>query len=405
MALTTKAAPAAQAVATQKVSVAVELRGLSQLIIDGVSGVTDIVEDMHRTIAGLSPIIAQPSINVLNTGRTRGITGFVYRQVRGVTRLVGGGIDVALAQCAPLIDRMSSFSGREAVIAATNGVLGDYLEATGNPLAISMRLRQNGRPLEHGAPLGKRVLLLIHGLCLNDVQWQRNGHDHGAALGQELGLTPVYLHYNTGLNIDRNGQLLAALLDNWMRAQLKPPSELHIVAHSMGGLVARSAVGHALRAQQPWLNTLKKLVFLGTPHHGASLERAGNWVDETLNLSPYTQPLARLGLLRSAGIKDLRHGHIGGPGPAPLSSDIQWFALAASKQKEFSEASVGDGLVAINSALGIHPDPARSLNIPAVRRDIHYGLNHFDLLSSPAVYAQLKTWLGKAPRTRPKRLK
>jgi hypothetical protein len=36
---------------------------------------------------------------------------------------------------------------REAVLAALNGVLGDYLVATDNPLAIPMSLRRNGRAL------------------------------------------------------------------------------------------------------------------------------------------------------------------------------------------------------------------------------------------------------------------
>ena len=33
------------------------------------------------------------------------------------------------------------------MLAALNGVMGDHLAASGNPLAISMRLRRNGRPL------------------------------------------------------------------------------------------------------------------------------------------------------------------------------------------------------------------------------------------------------------------
>ena len=45
---------------------------------------------------------------------------------------------------------------------------------------------------------GARLLVLAHGLCMNDLQWMRKGHDHGASLAGDLGYSPVYLHYNTG---------------------------------------------------------------------------------------------------------------------------------------------------------------------------------------------------------------
>ena len=63
------------------------------------------------------------------------------------------------------------------MLAALNGVLGDYLAASDNPLTIPMQLRRNGEALEletHALatafpqPSGK-ILLLAHGLCLNDL--------------------------------------------------------------------------------------------------------------------------------------------------------------------------------------------------------------------------------------------
>ena len=50
-----------------------------------------------------------------------------------------------------------------------------------------------------------KLVVLVHGLCMNDLQWQREGHDHGAALARDLGYTSVYLHYNSGLHISING--------------------------------------------------------------------------------------------------------------------------------------------------------------------------------------------------------
>jgi hypothetical protein len=82
---------------------------------------------------------------------------------------------------APVFAGSASSRQREAMLCALNGVLGDHLEATANPLAIPMQLRREGRPLEltreglKGAT-GK-VLLLVHGLCMNELQWRRKGHD------------------------------------------------------------------------------------------------------------------------------------------------------------------------------------------------------------------------------------
>lgn len=383
-------------------SVFSDLRGFSQLTVDAVAGVTDLVEDMHRNIAGVAPIVGKAP-----TGRTTGITGLVYRSVRGVTRAVGLGLDVALGQLAPLLRRSESSARREAVLAALNGVLGDYLLATHNPLAIPMQLRQQGQALvleraalaTNPALQGDRLLVLVHGLCMNDLQWTREGHDHGAALAQDLDYTPLYLHYNTGLHIAANGRELAGLLEQLVQAWPVPVRELVIVGHSMGGLVARSACHCAAQSGHGWLQCLKALVFLGTPNLGAPLERAGSRADMLLGISPYTAPFVRLGKIRSQGIQDLRHGHLqdeAAAAPVPLPEGVPCFAIAASQQAKPGanlQRLRGDGLVPVRSALGQHKDPALALPIPPSHQAICYGIGHFDLLSSREVYDHLRRWL------------
>ena len=51
-----------------------------------------------------------------------------------------------------------------------------------------------------------KLLVLVHGLCMNDLQWTRKGSDFGAALARDLGYTPVHLHYNSGLHTSTNGR-------------------------------------------------------------------------------------------------------------------------------------------------------------------------------------------------------
>ena len=123
-----------------------DLRGIHQLANDATVGLTDLVEAMHHTVLQTPGILGKSP-----TGRTTGITRFVYQSVRGITRLVGGGVDALLGIFAPLADRPSS-DEREAILAAINGIFGDYLVASGNPLAVAMQLRKGGVPVAVTGP-------------------------------------------------------------------------------------------------------------------------------------------------------------------------------------------------------------------------------------------------------------
>jgi triacylglycerol esterase/lipase EstA (alpha/beta hydrolase family) len=140
---------------------------------------------------------------------------------------------------------------------------------------------------------------------MNDVLWTRKEHNHGIALAKELGKTPIYLHYNTGRHISSNRQNFNKLLEQLVLEWPVPVEELVIIGHSMGGLVTRSALHYGQQQNKTWPNHLKKIIFLGTPHHGASLERTGNYLDVILQSSYYTKPFAQLGKIRSAGITAL----------------------------------------------------------------------------------------------------
>jgi hypothetical protein len=283
-----------------------------------------------------------------------------------------------------------------------------------------MRLRRNGRPLTLTREAlaaaipneSAKVVVLVHGLCMNDLGWERDGHDHGAALARDLGYTPVYLHYNTGLHISLNGRAFADELEALVAAWPRPLEDLTIVAHSMGGLVARSACSYAGEAGHAWPTRLRKLVFLGTPHHGAPLERGGHWLDLLLDKSPYTAPFSRLGKVRSAGITDLRHGALRDEDwqghdrfarradprmPVPLPAGVACYAIAATVSDAHAplrDRLVGDGLVPVPSALGEHADPRFALVFAEAHRWIAYDAGHLDLLSSEAVYAKLRDWLA-----------
>jgi hypothetical protein len=397
-----------------------DLHGVSRLVIDATTGLADVVEAMHTRIAGGPVKLGGPLV----AGAVNGITGLVYRGIRSVTRAVGGGTDAVLAQLSPLLGAMESSPTREALLAALNGVLGDYLAETRNPLAIAMRLRRDGQPLELTpaalagtiGPLPTKLVVLVHGLCLNDLQWRRDGHDHGAALERDRQYRAVYLHYNSGLHVSTNGRAFAQQLETLVAAWPVPIAELVIVGHSMGGLVARSAFHYGTEARHVWPRLLRKMIFLGTPHHGAPSERRGHWLDLVLARMPYAAPFARLGHIRSAGITDLRHGCLldedwqgrdrFAPGerrrrPLPLPAGVPCYAIAATigdAAGEREERRRGDGLVPIASALGRHPDPRLVLDFPLAHQWIVHDTGHLDLLNRPAVYEHVRDWLASADR-------
>ncbi len=409
---------------TQPLLQAADLRGAARLTTDAVAGLTALVEAMHARIAGLG---RPPRTGEGPAGaeRTSGVTGLAYKTVRGVTHLVGGTVDTLLAWLEPALaaagpGRLGQAPRleREAVVAALNGVLGDHLATTDNPLAIAMRFRRAGQPLlldrfalraGLGGDTSPRLLVLLHGLCMNDLQWQREGHDHGEALARELGYTPVYLHYNSGLSVSTNGRILAQLMERLYDAWPVPVERLVMLGHSMGGLVARSAIHHGAllhRGGLRWPARVNDLVCLGTPHQGAPLERAAHGLDVLLGATPYTAPLARLGKLRSAGINDLRLGNIVSPpsgddgthrcAQVGLPPGTQCYAVAASlgdTAEGLKARLLGDGLVPVASALGQHPDAERRLAFAADHQAVVGNTGHLDLLSSAAVYSQLRQWL------------
>ena len=400
-----------------------DLRAVAQLATQATSGVASMAEGVHHAVLGTMGLAGNKAHQ-----QTSGITGFVYRTVRGVTELVGKALQVAFTKLEPLlatlVDAPPDTSEREAVLAALNGVLGDQLEQHHNPLATPMALRYQGQALNLHALLAipqatGKVLLLIHGLCMNELQWtpaepaadEKPVADIPATLAAALGYTPVYLRYNTGRHTAHNGRELAAMLERLLAHWPVPVKELTVVVHSMGGLVIRSAIHTAQHSKLHWPQQLKSIVFLGTPHHGAPLERAGNWIDVVLGATPFSKPFAKLGQLRSAGITDLRYGFVletdwAGQDrfkrkpdtrqPLPLPVGVACYTVAATtaaKRSPLAERVIGDGLVPLPSALGQHADPRHQLAFAKTNQAIVYRTNHLALLHSPEVALQLVQWL------------
>jgi pimeloyl-ACP methyl ester carboxylesterase len=382
-----------------------DVRGASRLLIDASTGIVDVVERMHRTIQRRPGPLGQAIDEA-----TRGITGLVYQSVRGSMRVLGRGLDASLSPVAAVLPDGEHSVERDVVVSVLNGLYGDHLARTDNPLAIEMSLRLRGARLDPEDPsityepharaaAPDKLLLLVHGLCMSEHQWVRDGFGHGSALAEEFGYIPIYVRYNSGLHIAENGQLLSERLERLLTRWPRQVSEVAIIGHSLGGLVARSGLHAAQQRGHAWPVRLRRLVFLGTPHLGAPLERGGHRLDYLLELSPYSAPFTRFGKIRSDGIKDLRHGNVGADGETvQLPDDVACYAVAATigaGHTALADRLLGDGLVPLDSALGRHRYRCRSLQFAQSRQWVGHGMGHLELLHRPEVYARLREWFAE----------
>jgi pimeloyl-ACP methyl ester carboxylesterase len=235
---------------------------------------------------------------------------------------------------------------------------------------------------------------------------------YGASLQRDLGVTPLYLRYNTGLHISENGEALAQLLETLVAEFPVPVEELVLVGYSMGGLVVRSACHVAAEAGLSWLSRVRRAIYLAVPHLGAPLERLGKLVASTLQAipNPYTQLVADVVNLRSSGVKDLGFANLlkqdweGADNeallqnrrhPVPLLPGISHHLLVgtvAPDENHLLAALFGDGVVPMASAAGRAGAEDRSPIFPQENVKVVTGVDHIKLAHHAGVYEQVRAW-------------
>jgi hypothetical protein len=408
-----------------------EVEGVSQLARVTLRGSTTRIHELHQGIADRAFRAVGPAGRPVQVAHDA-IAGLTYS---GVRLALGAGARAAGLVAAPRAsgrDLDAERAGRVA-LAILNGAHGDLVQREAPGLALDMSVRVAGRvlPVDTGS-LGKafpaatgRIVVFLHGLTETEDSWGYGAEKHhgsrgityGTQLERDLGLTPVYLRYNTGLHISDNGRLLDALIADLVGAWPVPVQDVVLIGHSMGGLVARSALhqaGGGTADAHGWTHLVRDTVTLGSPHLGAPLERGVHRLTAQLARLPETRPLARLLSLRSVGIKDLRRGtlveadwtdrDLDALGPAahthvPLHDGARHFVVLATLSRDPSGRAadlLGDLLVPPRSASGDTGDDDR-LAFPPDHVHRLGGLHHFDLLNHPRIYEQVRRWLLDRP--------
>jgi hypothetical protein len=195
-----------------------------------------------------------------------------------------------------------------------------------------------------------------------------------------------------------------------------PLDEIIPIGFSMGGLVVRGGCHVASLEGHRWIDRVQRAIYVGTPHLGAPLERAGRVFTRVMRAipDPYTRLIAELGDMRSDGIKDLGDGDVRHEDrarrqhrfalrdprhPVPLLDRIRHHLVAASIAKDPTFAPFfGDALVPVPSATNgecIVTDPYALL---PEHVKILGGVAHITLAHHPEVYAHVRAWCEEAIR-------
>jgi PGAP1-like protein len=399
-----------------------EARALGDLAGEAAAGIAAQARDVHAGIAQrvfgalrvLGPA-AEPA-RLIHDGVSRVAYAAAGTLTGAVVRGGAGAFSLTRSEDEPSLS--DSPRGRLAV-GAINGLWGDRLHGR-SALETPMAVRRGGCDIALDAAsladafpdATPRIAVFAHGLCETEDAWRLGAErvvPYGDRLRADLGYTPVYIGYNSGLHISVNGRRLAALLDQLTGNWPVEVTEVALIGHSMGGLVGRAACHYA--AVGGWRETVCHVFTLGSPHKGTPLELGANAVCHAAGRIPELTPFAAPIRARAVGVKDLGYGYIVdedwlGHDPdafwnntgtvVPFLDTANHYYVSATLARE-PDAGVGrlvGDLLVLHASAWAHEGRGRRLQFPVDQYSHVGGATHFDLLNHPAVYEQIRRWLG-----------
>jgi triacylglycerol lipase len=422
------------------------LNGSKDLIFDAIEETTNLVERMQALVVNKTArpfTLADPLKTIATAVKAINFvhSTVVYESIRMVNRGVRKILDLGAKAAVVAIPEgkkeqpglatpmRSDAKGSPSWVAdhaesALNALYGDYLEKKQNDLDLGMSFRHLGHilpltpeSLKKNFPDGSaKICVFVHGLGCTEWTWcisaQRFYGDPAANFGEllkkDLGLTPLFVRYNTGRHVSENGRRLSDLLTQLVDAYPLNIEEIVLVGHSMGGLVSRSAAQYGRQENAPWVDRLRHIFCIASPNLGAPLEKATNMLSSLLrNINTVgTQVPARILNSRSSGIKDLRFGYTlddewGDKDPDAFMNDnrdtmpfvdgVKYCFVAATITSDPDHplgVLLGDLLVRVPSASGHSSQPER--RIPFNSGFVFNGMNHMHLANHPEVYTVIR---------------
>ncbi len=399
-----------------------ELRAAGRLSGAAFAGLTARIGQVHQAVSSRTFAWSWP---------LSGVTRLVHDSVARSAYLAVGTAGAAVCTAAGTAVSLAGDEGKPVdrepagslIQAGLNAVAGDRLEADLGALAISMAVRAGGRDvtLTSGQIAAafpdatSKLAVFLHGLAETDDSWHRRAADcepYGLRMKTEFGYTPVFVRYNTGRHVSSSGHDFAELLERLAATWPLRVDEILLVGHSMGGLVIRSACHYGDQASAGWVERVRHVFYLGSPHTGAPLARAAGLLGWALRQAPETRPFAPFAG-GSSSVRDLRYGYVldedwAGCGPdcclrdhrtnAPLLTGANHYAISATITADPGSqlgALVGDLLVQPASAHGRRGGRQHIPFVIDLSRGLG-GMHHFDLLNHPDVWAVIRNLLSPA---------
>jgi triacylglycerol lipase len=416
-------------------------RGRKSLVHDAVDRTVDLVGEGHestaRNVMRVTDVIEpvrEPAraVDTIRRVTTRGVLGTIKVVNRAVQAVTDVGLDLASARygepeltgliaAVPMRSDVLKTAGwiGDAGLGLVNAALGDHLHAKDNGLSLGMMFRLGdhyvrtldratlAQALPHPSP---RVVLFVHGLGTTEWSWCLEADAYhgdpsatfGSLLARDLGVTPVWLRYNSGRHVSSNGRQLADELERFVEAYPAPIEELVLVGHSMGGLVVRSACHYGRENDARWVRLVRRVISLGSPHRGAPLAKLGAVLTTVLGAIdlPGTLVASRILEGRSAGIKDLRSGSIvdedwigrdldaldaARATEIPLLPDVAYSFVSATITRDADHPVgrlIGDLLVRVPSAAGLRSEE----HAFPIETEHFGGVMHHQLQNHPGIY-------------------
>lgn len=379
----------------------VDWRGVGYLVTVVTERITSPVEGMHRAILarwfGMAGAKVEPARRVVD-----GLTASIYQTIR----LGGTAVGTAITVGAELFGEHTGLrpiwetpNGRY-VQSTLNALWGDKFDDDESPLRIELGLRDLDGSLIPTTPASLsrafpeptgRLVVMLHGLGETERCW-RAGDNSSLTEGLEAdGFSLLPVRYNTGRAVSDNGSDLADLIEEARQAWPVAVEDIALIGHSMGGLVARSAVGAARTSRHGWVDLTGQIVAIGTPHLGTPIEKAVHAVSDGLGLFAESRPLSVFLDQRSTGIKNLGAG----VDDADNSTHaIRYHVVAGAVTTEPSHplgVLVGDLVVRVGSATG----KGRRLQVDSSEMLVVGGQDHGGLIHDPRVTTQTRRWLQR----------
>jgi len=181
----------------------------------------------------------------------------------------------------------------------------------------------------------KDIVIFIHG-------WNGSNDSFGSfpsyIAGEIVCETAVY-EYPTGIWANSPSlEFIARNLDNWIRTKFRNARKISIVAHSMGGIIARRFISLQMNRSDK-LENIIQITFIASPHNGASLADIGKHVPtfEKVQLQELSQN-----------------------SPFLLAVNSDWLTWVDSNSIERNNIrsiiGTNDKVVSINNAMGLDPN-------------------------------------------------